>query len=417
MTMQVVDSLRNVPALSHEELKEIIVRFYERTAGRALKNEKVRRYLPLFVWGTFGIGKTYAVKKAGEIIAKMHGLEYSDNIQDIDDPNKFCVITIALHHFDPAELKGLGFPDKEKGVTVFYPPETLPRKGQGIIFLDELNLAPPLVQANAYQLVLERRIGKYVVPPGYMIIAAGNTDADRAYTYQTAAPLNNRFFHCKLNTPTVEEWIKDFAIPEGIDIRILGFLSFREDYLHKFNPENYDKIVPTPRMWDHASEAIIGIEDEEMLRKCIGMAVGYDIATEFVSWLRLSKDYNISHIFETGTIPDFPHGTELKKVSIRYALSTAIAHHYSKLKEEDKNKYASTIVRLADYFLQDAPEEAVRLIFMIQTGDKRFIKRLRTMFPETYNEFKEKYGKYVIDEELMRQIQTLRETLEENIRR
>ena len=40
-----------------------------------------------------------------------------------------------------------------------------------IPFLDELNSAAPSVQAAAYQLILNRRIGQYVLPDNVVIIA------------------------------------------------------------------------------------------------------------------------------------------------------------------------------------------------------------------------------------------------------
>jgi len=51
----------------------------------------------------------------------------------------------------------------------------LPTDGKGILFFDELTSAPPLQQATAYQVTLDRRIGEYVVPDGFYIMAAGTT--------------------------------------------------------------------------------------------------------------------------------------------------------------------------------------------------------------------------------------------------
>lgn len=43
-----------------------------------------------------------------------------------------------------------------------------------------MNLAPPLVQASAYQFILDRCLGEYMVPDGYSVIGAGNRLEDRA---------------------------------------------------------------------------------------------------------------------------------------------------------------------------------------------------------------------------------------------
>ena len=52
-----------------------------------------------------------------------------------------------------------------------------------------------MVQASCYQLALDHKLGEYVLPEGWAIIAAGNRDSDRAVTTRMATPLRNRFVH------------------------------------------------------------------------------------------------------------------------------------------------------------------------------------------------------------------------------
>jgi MoxR-like ATPase len=58
---------------------------------------------------------------------------------------------------DPVDLRGLPFlgPD---GRSKWATPDFLPQGGSGILFLDELNAAPAMVQASCYQLVLDRQL-------------------------------------------------------------------------------------------------------------------------------------------------------------------------------------------------------------------------------------------------------------------
>jgi MoxR-like ATPase len=94
---------------------------------------------------------------------------------------------------DPVDLRGLS--NVVEGRSKWAIPEFLPADGVGILFLDELNAAPAMVQAAFYQLVLDRRLGEYTLPDGWIIIAAGNRDADRAHTTRMPTPLRNRFVH------------------------------------------------------------------------------------------------------------------------------------------------------------------------------------------------------------------------------
>ena len=111
---------------------------------------------PLFIWGATGIGKSQTIRRVAENLAKELGLEFSDN--EIED-GKFGFVDVRISQFEPSDLRGL--PDIQGEKTKWKPPSWLPRnpKGKGIIFFDELNLAPPSIQASAYQLILDRKIG------------------------------------------------------------------------------------------------------------------------------------------------------------------------------------------------------------------------------------------------------------------
>jgi hypothetical protein len=130
---------------------------------------------PVFAWGGPGIGKSAIVSQ----LADRLGIPLKD------------VRALLL---DPVDLRGLPFL-RSDGRSKWATPEFLPQTGSGILFLDELNAAPAMVQASCYQLVLDRRLGEYALPDGWAIIAAGNRDSDRAVTTRMPTPLRNRFVH------------------------------------------------------------------------------------------------------------------------------------------------------------------------------------------------------------------------------
>lgn len=173
--------------VTHAELEQVIVKYYQ--AKRAL-----------FIWGTMGIGKSWIVRDAARKIAKQMKKKFTEDLAHINDENYFLVIDVRLSQCDPSDLRGIPVWEKEKAATQWLPPSTFPRKGYGIILFDELNLAPPLVQASAYQFILDRSLGEYVVPEGYSVIAAGNRLEDRAIqdSYYSP-PLINRLDHVVLS--------------------------------------------------------------------------------------------------------------------------------------------------------------------------------------------------------------------------
>ncbi|MDB5269694.1 MAG: ATPase associated with various cellular, 3, partial [Hymenobacter sp.] len=101
--------------------------------------------LSVMIWGAPGIGKSSIVAQA----AARHGFEFID---------------VRLSQLAPTDLRGLPVADTEAGVSRWLAPEFLPREGQGVLFLDELNLAPPVMQGMAQQLILDRKVGSYEVP-------------------------------------------------------------------------------------------------------------------------------------------------------------------------------------------------------------------------------------------------------------
>ena len=146
----------------------------------------VEQKVPTFLWGAPGIGKSSIVKQ----IADETGVGFID-------------LRLAL--MDPTDLKGIPFYDKDSHTALWAPPAFLPREGSGILFLDELNSAAPSVQASAYQLILDRKVGEYELPDGWAIVAAGNRESDRGVTYRMPSPLANRFVHFEMEVD-VNDW-------------------------------------------------------------------------------------------------------------------------------------------------------------------------------------------------------------------
>ena len=107
-------------------------------------------------------------------------------------------------------------------------------KSNAIVFLDELNSAAPAVQAAAYQLILNRRVGQYHLPEGVSIVAAGNRESDKGVTYRMPAPLANRFVHVELRVD-FEDWLQ-WATNQHIHADVVGYCTFAKQDLYDFDP-------------------------------------------------------------------------------------------------------------------------------------------------------------------------------------
>ncbi|MEH2226533.1 ATP-binding protein [Nostoc sp.] len=226
---------------------------------KAYLDNLIRKNLQIstMIWGPPGIGKSSIVAQ----IAQEYDIDFVD---------------VRLSQLAPTDLRGL--PVAEDGISKWYPPEFLPRGGKGILFLDELNMAPPAMQGVAQQLILDRKVGSYVVPSGWFVWAAGNRKEDRAAVFDMPAPLANRFLH--LEAQADFDSFKAYALETGIHEQIIAFLSFRPTLLHKIDPQQ--PAWPSPRSWEMAS----ALHHAEL---DITPAVGVATATEFQAFIQLYK--------------------------------------------------------------------------------------------------------------------------------
>ena len=262
----------------------------------------VEQKVPTFLWGAPGIGKSSIVKQ----IAKEKGIGFID-------------LRLAL--MDPTDLKGIPFYDKESHTALWAPPAFLPREGEGILFLDELNSAAPAVQSSAYQLILDRRVGEYELPGGWALVAAGNREGDRGVTYRMPAPLANRFVHFELEV-SVDDW-REWAYKNRLDSRIIAYISYKSEHLFTFDAKSETKSFATPRSWEYVGNILKAKLDRTLYLETISGAVGKDIAVSFLGFIKvMDRLPNVENILDNR---EFEYSEE---VDVLYALSSGIVSKY-----------------------------------------------------------------------------------------
>lgn len=263
---------------------------------------------PLMIWGPPGIGKSAIIRQVG-------------------DSHDLPVVDIRLSQLEPSDLRGIPF--REDGLVNWAIPSMLPdatRHGErGLLFLDELTSALPSVAAAAYQLILDRRLGDYRLPAGWLLAAAGNRSGDRGVTYVMPAPLANRFVHYELEL-NLEDWTH-WAYQHEIDARIIAFLKFRPDLLFEFDPAENPVAFPTPRTWEYASLALRKFSTApNLLASALQGCVGVAAATECKAFIdNLSQLPDVDALINGGS-PPLPTGVDLQ-----YALATAIVTRIARL--------------------------------------------------------------------------------------
>ena len=337
--------------INNNEMKNLVKTIYDRK-------------LPLYIWGTFGIGKSQIVRET----AKDMGMQFVD---------------VRISQLEPSDLRGL--PKLDGETTKWLPPNWLPSEGKGILFMDEINLAPPSIQSSCYQLILDRQLGDYKLPDGWVVISAGNRIEDRANVFELPAPLANRFLHIELKTPSVEEWT-DWGLENGnkIDSRVIAFLHFKPSRIHAFDTKNKDKAIATPRTWEYCSKLIDEVEDDDTLMTLSSTAVGEAVATELLGFLKIGRNIDVKKLLAEPESVE-----ELKEIDLKYSVLSTVSEYYKQNKKADVLK---RIVMVCNFM---EAEFSVLLLRMVKGVDGAFFSREVVKMKE-FVELGKLYAKYLL---------------------
>lgn len=239
----------------------------------------------IFLWGPPGVGK-------------------SDLVDEIAREDKIGLVDFRLAMRDPTDIKGFPIPDMKTKRMVFLRDAELPSGGEGILFMDELNSAKQATQAAAMQLTLTRRIGDYVLPPGWSIVGAGNRETDRGVVERMPSPLANRFVHIDYEV-SLDDWCA-WALANGVSPLTVAFLRFRPHLLHA--PDYSQRAFSTPRSNVFADEIVSDALPRDMEYELLKGTVGEGHAGELTVFAR---DYGKLPTFEdilrapdTAILPD-----------------------------------------------------------------------------------------------------------------
>ena len=314
--------------------------------------------IPLFIHGSPGIGKSYIVA-------------------DVAAKNNLELVDVRLSQMDPVDLRGV--PSIKDDQTVWMAPVFFPKdkESEGILFLDELNSAPPSVQAAISQLVLDRKMGEYELPKGWRIICAGNRVSDRGVVFRLPTPLANRMVHLHVQARFLD--FKLFAIKQKLHAFIIGFLSFRPDLLSS-EPVIEDDANPafaTPRSYHMLSSILKSGNEISKIMPIIYGTIGYSAGVEFISYVKVYEELpDIAAIYEG----HYPHIKN--EPALLYALVSALVEYFD---GSDMHKEHLFV------FSQMLPTEfGVMLVKDVVVKDESL---------STYSAFDawlQKYGEYII---------------------
>lgn len=320
--------LSNIPSMTVGKLVNKLSHAYSTVITNGLP---IKTMPSVMLWGPPGVGKSQAVRQ----IAK-----------EIENATKkeVHVTDVRLLLFNPIDLRGIPTSNADKTLAVWLKPQIFQMDPSdnlvNILFLDEISAAPQSVQAAAYQITLDRIVGEHKLPDNCIVIAAGNRTTDKSVAFKMPKALANRLMHIEVEG-SFKSW-KEWAITSGINDKVIGFLSFRQNYLMGFDSSSDDLAFPTPRAWEMVSNLLNGISDDvDDMYSLIAGIVGSGVAVEFRTWAKVYKDLpSIEDIFD-GKMPKMPQNTDAM-----YAL-TASMTCYARTHKDNIGRIANSI-RYAD---------------------------------------------------------------------
>lgn len=342
--------LTNIPSMTVGKLVKRLSGAY----GAVINNCLPITTMPsVMLWGPPGIGKSQAVRQMAKEISTATG-------------KKVHVTDVRLLLFNPIDLRGIPTANADKTLAVWLRPQIFQMDAGNdivnILFLDEISAAPQSVQAAAYQITLDRVVGEHRLPENCIVIAAGNRTTDKSVAYKMPKALANRLLHIEIEE-SFKSW-KEWAIRSDVNEKVLGFLTFRQDYLMRFDPGSDDLAFATPRSWEMVSNILNGIDDDiDSMYSLIAGIIGTGLAVEFRTWAKVYKDLpSVDDIFD-GKTPPMPKNTDAM-----YAL-TASMTSYAKNHKDEMSRIASSI-RYADSMPPDFSAVLLRDYMYIEKGYK-----------------------------------------------
>jgi hypothetical protein len=331
---------------------------------------KIQR--PVFMWGPPGIGKSDIVKQIGQ------------------ESNRE-VIDVRLSLWEPTDIKGIPYYNSNENTMTWAPPSELPTdpESTAILFLDELNSAAPATQAAAFQLVLNRRVGTYILPKGVSIVAAGNREADKGVTYRMPSPLANRFVHLELKSD-YEDWL-EWAVANTVHEQVVGYLGFSKNDLYDFDPKSSSRSFATPRSWSFVSELLKDDDlDDSTLTDLVSGSIGEGLAIKFMAHRKVAKQMPNPEDILAGHVKH----CKVKEISAMYSLTVSMCYELQTANQKKVKDWDS----MADNFFGFMMDNfATELVVM---GAKVALTSYQLPFDasklKNFDRFHEQYGKYIL---------------------
>lgn len=344
------------------------------TAAKNSLRHAMKKKRPVFLWGPPGIGK-------------------SDVVAQIADQFNAPMIDVRLSLWEPTDIKGIPYFDTNQNKMVWGEPSELPDQNFAdqhenvVLFLDEMNSAAPAVQAAAYQLILNRRVGEYRLPDNVMIVAAGNRESDKGVTYRMPAPLTNRFIHIEMTT-SFDDWF-NWAVKNKVHQDVVGYLQFAKQDLFTFDPKSASRSFATPRTWAFVSELLDDHLDPGTTTDLVAGAIGEGLAVKFMAHRKVAANMPNPSDILSGKVKDL----KTKEISAMYSLTVSLCYELKEASDNGDETFDNQVNNFLRFSMDNFDTEMV--VMGIKLALTQYSLPIDPDAVECFDEFHDRYGKYI----------------------
>jgi hypothetical protein len=274
----------------------------------------------LFLWAGPGLGKSQLGQQAATSLGVW--------AKELKWPEPPQYLDRRLFYHDPSDFK-FPLPDMKKRtiewICSLFPAD---RNWRGIIMLEELPQAPPLVQNVAAQVALDGMCADYRLPKGAAVFACGNRMQDRSNTHKMGKHLLSRFMHIDLEVSN-DDWMAH-AIKKNFHPAVRGHMNHWPADLHHFDPTSDDRSFPCPRSWEFISQQLYAAElpetapghiSQRLLLPVLSGLIGEAYGAKHHGFYKIYRDLpDIEQIVNNPTMAPVP-----KEPGVMFALASALA--------------------------------------------------------------------------------------------
>lgn len=343
------------------------------------------------IWGAPGIGKTDVVHKYGMTRAEeekrefkvWHRLSGGEKMELFKNPEArkktYLVYDNRAASNDTTDDKGI--PNISNGEFLEWLPNMAylifaMEESMGLLFNDELTLAPTLVQNSMYKMVHDHAVGDIAFNPNIFVVCAGNRVQDQAFVQETPLPLRTRMIHFWL-VPAKDKDQIDYFMKIGVDHRLIAFFSSNPDKIF-YKPEGSDEFTAcTPRCIENCSHVIKGLDyqrDRKLLELMVCGSLSTLVGKLFMNFMKHTRSIDLDKYLKKPSLVANLRG-DLDSI---YGLITLVIHRFSSNHKSEYDIFDPSIEIFDE--LRECGEEETGILMLRMMKDAhldRFKKGLK----------------------------------------